>query len=207
MASISTKGTDFFRSLLSEDRVKAYLDRLRNHHADTYRHSARVGLLCIGLGCENVLDDAEIRLLGYGGLLHDVGKLKIPRRILEKGAKLDALELEAMRRHPRLGFLELADPDYAQVRKIVVAHHEYKRGPYPRGWVNRRNSQRGPDRRAAGDRVPLLAQIVAVCDIYDALESKRAYKPAMEPSQIERVLRDQFTGDSGLVDQVLRLPE
>lgn len=204
MARNSPQSQDFFSSLVSEGRVRAYLDRLRNHHPETCGHSLRVGLLCVDLGVEEVLEEPELRLLGYGGLLHDVGKLRVPKRILEKNAALDPPELAVMSQHPRLGFLELAEPEYEPVKKIVVAHHEYKRQPYPRSGADRRAKVRGRPRRFEEDRIGLYAQIVAVCDIYDALASPRAYKPPMGPSAIERALRDQFTGDPQYIDEVLR---
>jgi len=59
--------------LINEEKVQKYLDSLKRYHVETYEHSLRVGLLSVDLGCDNLVTDDELRLLGYSGLLHDIG--------------------------------------------------------------------------------------------------------------------------------------
>ena len=180
------------------------------HHPDSYAHSVRVSLLSIDLGIENHLQESDLLLLGYGGLLHDAGKCDIPLGILSKPAALDQQEQEVMRGHSRLGFVALADSrqlpvPYELVRKIVVAHHEYKQEPYPRHGRDRRRSARAaPERRVHDHHAATLAEMVAAADIYDALASPRAYKPGFSHDRVESMMRAQFSGNPRYVDQLLR---
>ncbi len=199
------QSNELFRKITREERVQRYLQELERYHSETYEHSLRVGLLSIDLGYDNTIDGENLRNLGYGGLLHDIGKLRIPQEILTKEARLGGEELNIMRGHPKLGYLELKDPEYETVRRIVAAHHEFKLLPYPRKGKDRRKIDHGQeDRRRVDETAVALAQIVAISDIYDALASKRAYKGPLELSEIEGILREQFIGDSKYIDQVLR---
>ncbi len=201
------RSRDFFRTVEAEERVREYLDPLREHHRETHGHSLRVGLLCVDLGIDEAFGDEDLRMLAYAGLLHDVGKLRIAGEILSKKTGLDPAEQELMGSHPRLGFLVLEKFEYNAVRQITVAHHEYKKHPYPRKGAERRRDTRTGDRRAGDSLIPVMAQIVAVADIFDALVNRRAYKPALPRPEVERIFREQFIGDPVYVQRVLeRLP-
>ncbi len=194
---------DFFNTILEEERIKPYLKKLKESHDETYSHSLRVSLLSVDLGKENELNRTNLMYLAYSGLLHDIGKMRISQRILTKDSKLDTEETKLMKGHPRLGFLELKDPEFQTVRQIVVAHHEYKTDPYPRSHNDRRSQVRVEDRRKDNDNIDKLTQILAVSDIYDALSSKRAYKKPLGFEEINRIIRKQFIGDVKYIDQIL----
>jgi HD-GYP domain-containing protein (c-di-GMP phosphodiesterase class II) len=201
---LNPQSNELFNELVCEGRVVEYLQELRKLHCDSYDHSRRVGLLSIDLGYENRVNGMNLRHIGYGGLLHDIGKLRVPKEILTKGSGLDEEEWDIISGHPRLGFLESQDLGYEEVRQIIVAHHEYKVKPYPRTGDSRRKQDRTQeDRRHFDENITLAAQIVAVSDIYDALTSKREYKEELGKQDVERILREQFTGDQRFVDQVL----
>lgn len=202
--TIHTASISFFRKVLSAPEVKPYLERLRKYHTESYSHSMRVGLLSLDLGLDERLDDDYLFLLGQAGLLHDVGKLNIPATILSKRGSLDVQERTTMDEHPTHGFTLLATLSDPRVRQIAVAHHEYKPSPYPREGTERRHDARDAmDRRRTDPMIASLAQIVAVADLYDALASKRSYKPALPKPQIERILREQFKGDQKYIAMVL----
>ena len=202
---LNPQSKELLGPLLKEDAISKYLSPLREHHLETYQHSIRVGLLCLDMGLELSLAPVELRLLGYAGILHDIGKRRIPKRILSKSASLDPTEQEVMRGHPRLGFLELDNTEYEFVRAVVVTHHEFKINPYPRKGADRRKgSRKRAERRSRSDLIEVLGQIVAVADIFDALASRRAYKPPLPKEEIDEVIRKQFTGDERLVNMVLR---
>lgn len=195
----------FLASLRKENTIKQYLRSLKEHHQETYQHSIRVGLLCLDIGLELGLTTGELRLLGYAGLLHDIGKRRIPKRILTKASSLNSQEKEVMRAHPRLGFLELDDVEYELVRAIVVTHHEFKVDSYPRQGKERRTGRRNrEDRRSPSDLITKMGGIVAVADIFDALGSRRAYKSPMLKVEIKEFLRKQFTGNQRLVNLILK---
>ena len=118
------------------------------------------GRVCARLG----LDEEETRLIERAALLHDIGKLAVPRRILDKPGPLDDAEWDIVRRHPVLGEAVVralgSDP---AVMPLVRHHHERWDGAgYPDGL--------------AGTGIPLGARVIAACDTFDAITSPRAYR-------------------------------
>jgi putative nucleotidyltransferase with HDIG domain len=120
------------------------------------------GRVCRLLG----LDERETVRVERAALLHDIGKLAIPRAILDKPGPLDDGEWALVRRHPVLGeaVVRALSPD-AGVARMVRHHHERWDGA---GY---------PD-ALAGDDIPLGARVIAACDTFDAITSERAYRPA-----------------------------
>ena len=162
-------------------------------------------MLCLDISLDLNLTTAELVLLGYAGLLHDLGKSRIPHQVLAKKSPLDRHEKEMMREHPRLGFLALLDPQYAAITSVIVAHHEFKRDPYPRqGKERRRNQRASAERRAPSALMSNLAPIVAIADMYDALASPRSYKPRFPLKHITETLAAQFTGPSSYIDSIVQ---
>jgi HD-GYP domain-containing protein (c-di-GMP phosphodiesterase class II) len=194
---------EILSTLLKASGIQQYLTSLKEHHLETYQHSLRVGLLCLDLGLEWHLKPPELNILGVAGLLHDIGKQRIPKEILSKTSSLNDQEKEVMRKHPRLGFLELEGSEYEVARKVVIAHHEFKVNPYPRQG-NDRSKRKRTERRSRRALIDELSQIVCVADIFDALASRRAYKAPMSKEEIEGRLRTQFTGDEHLIEVILQ---
>lgn len=191
-----------FHSILNQPSVQKHLVGLKRHTLEAYEHSLRVARLAILLAEENKFDEESIRLAGMAGLLHDLGKCDILDDILKKPSSLDEAEREHIKQHPRAGFLRLTEPEFAEVRKIVVAHHEYKKHPYPRNNRERRASARG-DRRNPNQRLALLTQLVAAADMFDALENQRVYKQPFSKQKIAEILREEYTGDPKFIEQVI----
>jgi putative two-component system response regulator len=127
----------------------------------------------IGLGGD------DLQTLHRGGFLHDVGMLAIPLRVLQKQGNLDRDELALVQSHTVKGDELCCNLRSLQpVRSIIRHHHERLDGS---GY---------PD-KLRGDEVPLLAQIVGVVDVYDALTTPRPYQETLSPKQALRILRDQ----------------
>jgi putative two-component system response regulator len=132
------------------------------------------------------LDDATIMLLFKSAPLHDIGKIGIPDRILLKPGKLTAEEFEIMKTHTTLGRDAIAqaekhfDIDMAFLRlakEIAYSHQEKWDGSgYPEG--------------RSGDDIPISARLMAVADVYDALVSRRVYKPAMSHEQAVAIIQE-----------------
>lgn len=133
---------------------------------DTGNHINRVRLYCEELARAAGIPEEELEHFGYSSMLHDVGKVGIPDRILKKPGPLDEEEWEIMRTHTTKGAELLGDRAFFRVAsEIAQSHHERVDGKgYPQGLV--------------GEQIPLSARIAAVVDVFDALTSKRCYKEA-----------------------------
>ena len=142
----------------------------------TNGHCERLARHAVRLGRALGLSDDELDALHRGGYLHDVGKIGVPDAVLLKPGPLTAAELDLMRRHPEIGDTLCAPlQSLRAVRPIVLSHHERLDGSgYPVGL--------------RGDEVPLLAQIVGIVDVYDALTSHRPYRAALRPEDAVRHL-------------------
>ena len=146
--------------------VHALLRRLEEKDQATEGHTRRVALLSIQVGEELHLPATRLRRLALGGILHDIGKLRVPDAILMKPGPLTDDEFRIIRRHPEWGDALLSELGFApEVRAVVRDHHERLDGSgYPHGL----------EAYQLGEE----ARIVAVCDVYDALVSPRVYRDA-----------------------------
>lgn len=179
--SLETRDVAIFAmAKLAESRdpeTGAHLERMQNYSRVLAWHLA--GLPAF----RDVIDREFLRLIYATSPLHDIGKVGIPDAVLLKPGKLTDQEFEIMKTHTTLGaqtlaaaldqfpgtrFLEMA-------RDIAAAHHEkYDGQGYPRGL--------------AGDEIPLCARIVALADVYDALTTKRVYKPAFSHAKARQII-------------------
>ena len=147
--------------------VRALTVRLADKDEYTERHTRRVALRAVQVGEELGLSASRLRTLAIGALVHDIGKLSVPDAILKKPGPLDDEEYAVIKEHPERGYRllnELGGFSDA-VRHLVRDHHERLDGRgYPRGL--------------AESQIDLDTRILTVCDVYDALISKRVYRGA-----------------------------
>lgn len=137
----------------------------------TEGHCQRLAEYATALGIALGLDASDLDTLSRGAVLHDVGKIALPDTVLLKPGRLNADELALMQEHPIVGDnLCRTVRSLDRVRPIVRSHHERQDG---RGY---------PD-HLRGDEIPLLAQVVAVVDVFDALTTSRPYRGAMSASE------------------------
>lgn len=133
----------------------------------TRHHSEEVTAIAMSIGEALNLSDESQRVLRVAGLLHDVGKIGVPDRILRKPGRLTGEEYETIKQHSLLGDAIIAAiPDLAEIRAAVLSHHERFDG---HGYPN----------EVGGDRIPLLARILAVADSYSAMVTDRPYRKAL----------------------------
>ena len=145
-------------------------DILEADDAYTAKHARHVVALAGAVAGRLGLDAAAQRRVELGAMLHDVGKMSIPKAILTKPGALTELEWRIMRQHTVVGarMLEVAGPELAEVAPIVRSSHERWDGRgYPDGL--------------AGQAIPLEARIVACCDAFSAMTTDRPYRAAMTP--------------------------
>jgi hypothetical protein len=167
------------------ERLLALVAALDRHDRLTRGHSERVRAYSVLIGRKLGLGDDEIDLLNWAALLHDVGKLEVPARILTKDGRPDDEEWAILRRHPLFGEA-LAGPIAEWLGAWASAigyHHERWDGRgYPRG--------------VSGSDIPLAGRIVAVADVFDVITSARSYKEAAASSEgrseISRCAGSQF---------------
>jgi putative nucleotidyltransferase with HDIG domain len=161
-------------------RVRALTLRLHAKDESTEEHTRRVALRAVQVGEELGLPPGRLRALAIGGLLHDIGKLSVPERILKKPGSLDDEEFAVIKRHPEWGLKLLRELGgfSATVHELVHDHHERLDGRgYPRG--------------VEGCELSLDTRILTVCDVYDALVSPRVYRAAWSNEAAIGLLRDE----------------
>ncbi|HEY0097919.1 MAG TPA: HD domain-containing phosphohydrolase [Pyrinomonadaceae bacterium] len=176
--------------------LKALAAALETRDTDTHGHSERVVSFSLRLGRELDLDEAQLRALEFGSLLHDIGKIGIPDCILRKPAALTDEEWTTMRQHPALGGQILRGIKFLEgAARVVGQHHERWDGTgYPSGL--------------RGAQIDLNARIFAVADAFDAMVSTRVYR-AGKPyeaaaEELKRHAGQQF--DPDVVAAFLRIP-
>jgi len=164
---------DISASVMRNPGVFVSLSRLKSKDDYTYLHSVTVCALMVSLGRQLGLDDATLRDAGMAGLIHDLGKAKIPLEILNKPGKLTDAEFEIVKRHPKDGYEMLVAETSSgalAARDVALHHHEKIDGTgYPDGL--------------SGEGISLLSRMAAVCDVYDAITSNRPYKSGWDPAE------------------------
>jgi putative two-component system response regulator len=163
----------------AESILLALAQAVEQRDQQTAGHCERLAFISVALGMAMGLKRAELLSLYRGGYLHDIGKVGIPDSILFKPGKLTADEWVTMRSHPARGE-EICRPlaSLRPVLPIIRHHHERWDGSgYPDGL--------------RGEQIPLLARIVQVADIYDALISPRPYKDPVTRKEALAIMREE----------------
>ena len=150
-------------------------------HRDAYTsgHCQRLAELAVRLGRRLGLSAEENQALYRGGYLHDIGKIAVPDAVLFKAGPLSAEEWALMRSHTTKGE-EICRPVAALSRVLPIIRHHHER------W----DGSGYPD-QLRGEEIPLLARVLQVADIYDALTTDRPYKPALSPQTALDTLRHE----------------
>ncbi len=172
VAHVAELVDDIAASALRQPHALISLARLKHADEYTYMHSVAVCALMIALARQLDLAEDEVREAGMAGLLHDIGKMRIPLALLNKPSKLSDSEFATMRRHPREGVRILLDSRQvsALVLDVCLHHHEKIDGS-------------GYPHHLAGEQISLFARMGAVCDVYDAITSNRPYKAGWGPAE------------------------
>lgn len=146
------------------------LTQLKNRDEYTSIHSMNVCILCVAFARHLGFSEEQIRIIGVGALLHDLGKMRVPLEILNKPGKLTSEEFAIMKNHVVLGaeILKKTPGIPPKSLRVAMEHHErFKGGGYPRGLSE--------------GQISLVGQLAAIVDVYDAITSDRVYHNHMHP--------------------------
>jgi len=158
--------------------VKSLISIVEAKHKYTRGHSERVNRISCFLGKHLGLRRHALEVLHWASLFHDVGKISVPDAILNKPGKLTEEEFDAIKQHPVVGYNVLSHIEQLREALPGIRHHHEKLdgSGYPDGL--------------SGDEIPLMAKIIAVADVYDALTSSRSYRPAMSVDKAMAIMHE-----------------
>lgn len=170
---------------MSNETILSIANAVEARDKRTGRHSFRVAVYSMLIAAELGFDDEELENIRQIGLLHDIGKIGVPDSILNKPAKLNAHEYEIMKTHVDIGGEILKDfTSIANVADGAKYHHERYDGT-------------GYNTGLKGEEIPLTARIIGLADAFDAMTSKRVYRPAMK---MEKVIEELKEGSGSQFD-------
>lgn len=159
-----------YSEIRNTDFIIKCIGEIKNTDEYTYTHCINVALYSMLTAKWLRLSPCEIKNVVYAGLLHDIGKVKIPPHILNKPSKLSPEEFEEMKKHTIYGYdiVKSIGNITEDIRQAVLMHHE-------------REDETGYPTGAKGDLINVYSRIVAVSDVYDAMTSERVYKKRATP--------------------------
>ncbi len=158
--------------IIDDGEVNLSLYDIKTHDNYTYLHSIDTGIMAAFIGLAFNYSSSDLKELGLGAILHDIGKTKIDFKIINKAGKLTNEEFAEMKKHPSYG-AQMLRKNYTitdNVINIVEQHHERVDGKgYPNGLK--------------GNEINRFASIVSVCDVYDAVSNDRSYRKKLKPNE------------------------
>ncbi|NOS90236.1 MAG: HD-GYP domain-containing protein [Methylococcaceae bacterium] len=157
--------SDCVNSVLNAPDALLWMTQLKNRDLYTSQHSMNVCILAITLGRQINLSIDQLNVLGLCGMMHDMGKMRVPLEILNKPGSLGAEELKIMQSHAEMGWRLLQSSKEMSSEAIEVAHSHHER-----------LDGTGYPRKLKGSEISLYTRIVAIVDMYDAITSDRAYQ-------------------------------
>ena len=183
------------QSVIGNASAALWLTALKNISEYTAIHCINVCVLSLAFGRHLGLPVRELRSIGLGSLLHDVGKAKTPSEILDKPGALTEEEFEIIKRHPEDGYRMVSEAGHVspQALDIIRLHHErINGGGYPLDL--------------SGDQISRYVRIVSIADVYDAMTTNRSYQDAKSPDTALKVLYEGRgrAFDDELVTQFIR---
>jgi len=164
---------------MTEPHAMLALSMLKDYDNYTFTHSVNVSVLALAIGRACKLTEEQLKPLGLGGLLHDLGKLRVDVNIITKPGRLTDAEFEEIKEHPGFGaeIIKEMEGVTSEVMQIVHGHHlRYDRTGYPSA--------------AASDTVSPLVEMTAIADAYDAMTTLRSYQRPFTPRKAIARLRD-----------------
>lgn len=178
--------SNLMNAINSTDAIAVDISALKTSDEYTFKHSVDVATMSMVLAKQQGLSQKQIYEIGVAGLLHDIGKTKIPLDILNKPARLTDEEFAVMKQHPVFGYRMIKDRDEFsnEICMAVLQHHEKMNSKgYPVGFPS--------------DKITQYARILTIADIYDALVTERPYKSAFSQREAVEMIMS-MTGELDL---------
>jgi len=175
-ATIQTAGEQII-SQIGVQGLTGWIDTVRQHHSQTYQHCLLVTGIAVAFGRHLGFSQKDRMRLSFAGILHDIGKARIPVSILEKPGPLNDDELSIMRQHPQFGADSLAAmPNLpSDMIDIVLHHHEYLDGT-------------GYPHKLKGQQISDFVRLMTISDIFGALIERRSYKAPLASDAAYEIL-------------------
>lgn len=170
--------------VFSEPSAIKSLIQVTTHDYETYTHSVDVATYALGFGQYLGFNKEQLVQLTVGAMLHDIGKKRIPEEILSKDGTLSDQEFRVIKNHPSYGIDILRDIGITNeaILAIVEEHHEKVNGSgYPRAL--------------SGDKIHVFAQIVSICDIFNAITTQRSYKEQKKSFDAFKLMHSNMKGE------------
>jgi HD-GYP domain-containing protein (c-di-GMP phosphodiesterase class II) len=171
-------------SILDDSTTIESLFKIMSHDYYTHTHSINVSIYAIYFGKAKGFSAIDLENIGLAGMLHDLGKVSVDKDIINKNEKLSHEEFEKIKDHAHEGYraAKVIGVKDEQVLAAIKFHHEKLDGTgYPMGL-------KGAD-------VPYFARIISICDIFDALTTKRSYKDAMKTFEALKIMKNNMMGE------------
>lgn len=172
---------NFIDIILNDTSAVESLMKITAHDYYTHTHSINVSIYTLSLGSFLGISGKDLEVLGMAAILHDLGKSKIDYEIINKNGKLTDEEFTEMKKHPALGHeiaLKLGIEDERILSGIRHHHEKINGGGYPDNLK--------------GDQIGYFARIIGVCDVFDALSTKRSYKDPMSSFNSLLLMKQQM---------------
>jgi len=177
--AVSNCAAEIVDKLMGADDYIHDMETIKAYDENTFEHCINVAITAVTMGIGLGYNYYRLKNLAVGSLMHDIGKQLVPVDIITKKGRLTDDEMQVVREHPNYGYNILSKEinAYSSTKEIVHQHHENWDGSgYPRGLK--------------GDEIYELAMVTHVCDVFDALISKRSYKEAFTYHTAIEILKE-----------------
>ena len=178
-AEIQMYNNKMISSIMNKKRLlDGIVQALYEKHPKEKQHAENVANLCFNFAKQLQLSEKEQHLVKQLGLVHDIGKIVLPREILEKPGDLSEQEYQQVKGHVEVGFRIISNAsNYDEVAHGILSHHERWDGTgYPRGLK--------------GDEIPIYARIIQLCEVYDVLLTERPYRKAFTKAEAIQEIKE-----------------
>lgn len=176
--------------------INKVMEEMRRYNKETYNHSVRVSEIAKNFAIYLKLPFIEINILTLGGLLHDIGKMKVPIEILSKNGPLTDEEFNSIKKHPTVGVvlanrIDLGgyEPYRNIINNIIYTHHILLNKKYPQ------------DQEIEKSR---YADVISIIDCYEALTAKRCYKEALTEEKALQIMEDSGDYNKELFEEFIK---